>query len=323
MFEDWYFRLNGVWKSLPQWCFAYRTIGQNIATRQHNERRLVLGLSTATRAYAAAFVALGTVEQRASECVVSPEADDHFLELCSLEPGTAVSYLDTEDDRLKDAIFEGYEERYDKFYIRIRKNCDHRVDLLPPNFAARVQLSDKKMVKLPKHQRGRLIEENELLTACLGNINPFDYYTKSRLECLVIGNKKLLFEEFEHTYLCVPKQKGGFCEGTLQDVVRVRQLIKDGLGYRASVHSDREGGLPDSKPLPHLVLFDGASGFLKWRDEWRHAHWIVILDRTEARFEEAVNALNRECLENRLDNRAPCLPEPPTHVEALAYEEAR
>ena len=45
-----------------------------------------------------------------------------------------------------------------------------------------------------------------------------------------------------------------------------------------------------------LVVFDGAGGFLKWRDKWAHCNWIVILDRTEPRFTEAVQVVNEKYL---------------------------
>ena len=323
MLEQWCFEYRREWRKLPLWCTAYSVLGCAIAAYGSQDKRLVAGLATPTRAYAAAFVALGVVYRRANEPVAALEEDDHFLALCGLEPGTAVSYL--ENGKLKDAVFEGYEEKYGQFYLRIRKNADHCIDYVPPACATRVQVSSKEGVKLSKHQRGRaVVEEGGLLTSCLGGLEPFDYCLNSRLEGVLIGNKAALYQEVKHTTFAIRGEKGDFCKGALQDVVRVRQLVGDGLGYRTSVHSEREAALvSDAESPPRVVIFDGASSFLKWRDAWRASHWVVVLDRTETGFEEAVNALNRECLENRSSLTPPPLPAPPPQVDMLSYEEAR
>ncbi len=324
MLERWFFKNRSEWNSVPGWCSAYSRVGQSIAQYKPRDKRLVLGVATTTRAYAAAFIAFGIIHQRARETAVVLE-EDHFLALCELKPGTAVTYLDTDDDKLRDAVFEGCEEKYGRRYIRIRKNCAHKADLLPQSFATRVQVSSKESLDLPKHQRGRsVVAEGGILTACLSEIEPFDYCLNSRLECVLIGNKTALYREVKHTPFAICGESGEFCEGVLQDIVRVRQLVGDGLGYRASVRSEREANLaPDLKNLPRVVLFDGASGFLKWRDLWRESHWVVMLDRTEAGFEEAVTAFNRECLENRSSPMSPTLPELPSQIDVLAYEENR
>ena len=59
---------------------------------------------------------------------------------------------------------------------------------------------------------------------------------------------------------------------------------------------------------PYATLFDGALSFLKWREAWRQTHWIVVLDRTDSHFADAVNVLNQEYVSDRVDAELPALP---------------
>ena len=45
---------------------------------------------------------------------------------------------------------------------------------------------------------------------------------------------------------------------------------------------------------PACVIFDGASGFLKWRHNWRSSDWLVLLDRTDLRCLDGATAVNDE-----------------------------
>ncbi len=71
-----------------------------------------------------------------------------------------------------------------------------------------------------------------------------------------------------------------------------------------------------------MTIFDGAVSFLKWRDYWRKSNWIVLLDKTESRFQEAVDLLNQEYIEKRigesLNENMFSLPE---GIEIIAFNE--
>lgn len=48
----------------------------------------------------------------------------------------------------------------------------------------------------------------------------------------------------------------------------------------------------ESNVTPRLVLFDGAQGFIKWRHFFGKSDWVIILDRTEPHYQEAVHGIN-------------------------------
>lgn len=318
---DWHF-YQGVWREIPAWGKAYGALGTLFANHQGKGERLVVGLALPTRAYAAAFTALGFALEQVKTPIDQPAPDDHFLRLCELAPGSAVKYRDSTDDKLKDALFEGCREMRGELYIGIRKNSRHSIDWLPPQYATRVHPSSKVITQLPKSQKGRSVDKgSRLLRACIAETGIFDYYLHSRLECLFIGNKDALARELTKTPFAVRRED--LCEGTLQDILRAQELLPDGEGYRTRILSDRSKQVSKERETPRLVLFDGAAGFLKWRDLWRDAHWLVVLDKAQSGFDEAVSALNREYRDNHLEGDPPNLSFLPQQLSAMAYKEAR
>lgn len=71
---------------------------------------------------------------------------------------------------------------------------------------------------------------------------------------------------------------------------------------------------------PHTVIFDGANAFLKSRDYWLKSHNIVLLDRTEPHFQEAVDVINQNYY-SRFDDVSVKGITPPFGVEHIAYQE--
>jgi hypothetical protein len=318
----------GDWNDIPWWCNAYSKLGAVVARHNSQERRLIVALVVPTRAYAAAFIATGLIIRRASVAVEKVGPDDHFAMLRNLPPGAAVTYRDVKDDKIRDGIFVGYQETAYSPVIGVRKNNDHCIDWLPLHMSMRVQPSTKEITKLPKNQKGRpILGEDTLLGISLNGMDIFDYCTASRLECVLVGNKKVLCYELEQTSFAVRKEEKPFSQGRLQDILRVRELLSDGGGYKTSLISDRvkQISVTKSDDKPFVTLFDGAAGFLRWRDYWRGSSWLVVLDRTESGFEEAVAALNREYRNNciDIDGALPDFSFLPSQVDVLAYEELR
>lgn len=321
VFDRWHCEAKEAWQPLPSWCSGYIALGQCMARHNQNGTRLVTGLAAPTRAYAAAFTATGYVLARAALAIAQVDCAEHFQKLCNLPPQTPVTYQ--ENNRILKAIFEGCEEHDGKRYIVIRVNREHARRKVPASLAANIQISEKQFVNLPKHQIGTALNDVPLLSACKVNFDIGEFCRHSRLEATMIGNRKMLLHEL-NAPLAAKADNGEFRIGTLQEVLRIKGRVAAGLGYRANLRSDREAKVkPDASEIPSLVIFDGAAGFLKWRDAWRGSHWIIILDKTEPRFKEAVDTLNQEYLNNRLEDTPLSLPELPAGVDVLAYEEER
>ena len=72
------------------------------------------------------------------------------------------------------------------------------------------------------------------------------------------------------------------------------------------------------------MIFESGSGFLKWRDAWRHSDWVVLFDQTEAEFDVAVQAFNEEYIMSPADDREiRGFPYNPAYIPTSMYKEER
>lgn len=71
------------------------------------------------------------------------------------------------------------------------------------------------------------------------------------------------------------------------------------------------------------VVYDGAAGFLKWGSLWREGHQMVVLDRTEPYFDDAISAINTRFSQNSIQGEdALPVTEAPPGGEILSFREA-
>lgn len=71
------------------------------------------------------------------------------------------------------------------------------------------------------------------------------------------------------------------------------------------------------------VVFDGAAGFLKWGQLWHGRHQVIVLDRTDPYFDDAINAINGRFAQDRIGGAVALPPrQPPPGGEVLAFREA-
>lgn len=172
-----------------------------------------------------------------------------------------------------------------------------------------------------------MVSKKELafLSSCLSEGLAGELIAYSRTDCLIIGSKGQLRREARDTRFAVQDTNSRFVEGSLNMLVRMHELLSDSSAHRAVLCSSA-GSPADLKPIispPTAVIFSGATSFLRWRNSWRESHWIVLLDRTEPHFAEAVRELNQEYIRRRAEEEpSELLPALPTGVEAVCYHEA-
>ena len=136
---------------------------------------------------------------------------------------------------------------------------------------------------------------------------------------------ELSYKRQKKTKLSVGPRARETSAGTLQDILRIRRLSSTSEAFRSDIFPVRSKGhaMESEEMAPHLVVFDGAVGFLKWRHIWPHCNWVVILDRTEPRFEEAAQIVNEDYF-SRVDEEKLELPDaPPVSVELVSYTVTR
>lgn len=320
-FED-----SGRWYSLPEWAEYFISIGSHMARAPSTDDKLVMAIVVPTRAFGAAFVSLGMV---VAEAAARDQASEtaHFERLFDLAPGTPVIFRPKKDAALKGVLLAPKE--YDgKLWVRVQVHSaagggkTYEVD---EAHALNVQPTGGLTWKLPKKQGiDNVRTANKFVDRLLGETDPVQLGLKSKIVCALVGRRNILEHEIRGTPLSVHVNGDRHAEGELQDVLRVDRFVTEQQSHRSALVS--VGKSPPSADVINNVeigvVFDGAAGFLKWGTMWPRRHQIIILDRTELLFDDAISAINSRFSQN--GTRDECaMPdiETPAGGEILAFRE--
>lgn len=318
------------WVPLPPWGGFFLSIGHRIAETAPDSDRFVLGVSVPIRAYAAALAAVGVVLSRSKVPVATAAPEEHFEQLCGLKKNTPLIYV--RKGRKLRGVFQGVDTIRGVRRIRVMVESGSlrsagTTHCLDCEQSVAVEVDPCGHTKLPDRQTGRcILPKRGLLTHIVGENEAIAFSTRSRIDCLIVGRVGILRDEITKTPFATKSRSGGTEEGNLQNVLRARKFMGEGQAYRSNVIAMNTHRVvnPPVGELPYVTIFDGANGFLTWRDCWRDSHWIVILDQTEPAFREAADALNREYVQKRRRRPVePGLPYVPPRVETLLYREVR
>lgn len=313
---------------LPEWARFFIDLGWDIANAYTKGERLILAIAVPTRAYASALIATGFVLSRASENRKGQNTDEeYFKQLWNLPIDTPV-YIDDGEKRVLGKIKFHIDKAYDnhpRIGIQVQHDrCRRNVNYLPINMCRMVEPFTDKLESIPKSIKSVSGSQyNRFVRTIVQDLNIWDFSTKSCLECLILGDVGVLRQEVNERAFTV-KGTQGYLTGALFDILRVRRFSGQ-KAYRSNVIPVRGNKPPATSDgsVPQVVIFDGARGFLKWRDNWRHTNWVILLDRTEAAFLAAVQEVNTESL-SRHDNEIPlAMSALPAGVELIAYQETQ
>ncbi len=321
-FED-----SGEWYSLPEWAEYFIAVGKQLALASESGSRIVTAIVVPTRAYGAAFISLGMViadaasRDRTSEVV-------HFERLFDLPPGSRVIYRRKPGQTLKGVLLAP-DERDGKLWVRVQvhsKAGGGKTYCIDESRALQVQPA-RHTGKLPKKQGGKNAKlANRFVDSLLGDADPVQLGLRSKIVCALVGRKNILEQEIRKTPLAIHVQGCRKAEGQLQDVLRVDRFATEMQSHRSALVPI--GTKPPSDEVASEVemgvVFDGAIGFLKWGDAWDGRHQVVILDRTESYFDDAISAINARFSQNRVDGVDTALPEweAPPGGEVITFREA-
>jgi hypothetical protein len=110
----------------------------------------------------------------------------------------------------------------------------------------------------------------------------------------------------------------------LQDVLKVSRFCRAQDNERFSALLAAGGDLPDELEAaqPKLVVFDGSAALRRWRETWRGAPWLVVLDRTSPAFDEGVALVEAEYVQRNSPAGTPDVPTVPG-TEVMAFWTSR
>jgi hypothetical protein len=279
---------------LPEWAYFFMQLGHKLANMPNDNYRMVVGLAIPTRVFACSLVATGIVLGKINN--ESPADPIQTRYIRNLKPGTHV-HVRTDNNKKLRGIVTKFVDFNGKQYISIRTTQSIERCFPVDDYASRITVAERD-VNLPKHQQsGYSIETpSRFLHCCLGEELAKTYILDSSFEALIIGKKSVTQHEIcDISFICKASEKSTATEGCLQEILQVRQLSGANKSYRiqcvspSNITPEREIGAQ----TPPIVVFDGAIAYIKLNHKWRSAHQIILLDRTERQFGDAIELLNQ------------------------------
>ena len=304
--------------SLPNWVTFFLELGASLADIRTEQSRYVAALAVPSRAFAASFLGAGFSY---SYFLLHQDMNaEHVEQIRCLPNGTAVRYLDGKG-RLKKAIKRNLVIYEGRELIGIQDEGDgNKTVYLPAEKISGVEISDEHYKRLPYHQKGYKIRPPSDLLAELLPERSYEYVFQTTIYGVVVGLLSTIKLEAE-AELLIGSQTGQVCKGTLQELFRVEGTNTPSSGHRFSMHHVNNVGAANHTSLiaDPIAIFDGSLSFTKWKELYRTYNWLIILDRTEPNFPNAVSQVNTEYA-NR-GEKAPkiLLPLVPHGVELMLF----
>lgn len=311
---------------LPEWGNFFIELGHRVAEWETGKNRLVVAVAIPTKAFATALTAVGVVLAKSNIIYHQVNIDQHFDQLCSLPKGTQVFYQHGKNILV--ASYEGFaslngetmlfirvgKKIYGSLTYRVRKDDSDRVRFSSQEF----------LLCCSEDQIGQPFVISDFLADFVGKAEAIQFSTTTKLDCLILGKINTFKQEVTSTPFSCQLVQSDFQKSVLHDILRVRNFL-DNQPYHSEVLKVTGNQSPQTLDglLPHITLFDGATGFLKWRDDWCNSHWIVLLDRTEPQFREAVDIINNDYSYRVSEEDIQLSITPPAGVELVIYEKAR
>jgi hypothetical protein len=316
-------KLDGTLVHLPDWSRFLVSLGSSAAAIGRNSPRLVIGVALPTRSYAAMFTLLGVAAVQIGKSREF-DAEYHFRKIQNLPKGTPVAVYNPSHTRKQRGLLDGYEEIGGVPTIFVRTSgakkhnqrhgltlpLIHRVELLAPEDHSEQRPFGTQHVT----------SSEGLLRFMLPETNVQRYITQTQLNTILIGRVGVIKEEVSLTDIFFRSPQGKAAAGTMQDLVRLR--IDPHVPYRSYVvsPSPRRSLALSRTASPDVVIFDGATGLLRTRHHWPASHWIVVLERSDPLYSDAIDTINELYLQRSGDARVRGIMNPPAGAESCMFE---
>jgi hypothetical protein len=318
-FAHLHYRSKEGYRTLPDWALFFLELGKTLSSLEIENHRYTVALALPTRSYATALIGAGIACARIF--MKSDDESHHIETIYSLPEGTSLKYYDK--GKVKKALKKDVMEYNGKTLLGIQIE-GHTTIYLKPENVNKIEIADVDYTHLPNKQNGYSVELPSKLALTILQSRSHEFFYRSRIEGVVIGHRNILREEADFE-LSIP-QNGGqqFGTGSLSDLFRVKGFVPNNVGHRFllappsgnnNIIIDMLHQVSTHRP----VIFDGASGFLKWKEMFADRDWIVILDQTDTYFPNAVSQLNQDYSYRSEIQRNIQLPQVPSGVEVMLF----
>lgn len=304
------------WKPLPDWCKAYTDLGCELVSYPRTNAKLRVALAIPILDFAATFTAIGVVLASANR-----PADDHNYSKYIREQPIGKSVVYRVNNRKYKGTIENFIERNGEMYVEIRTGRLETRQLNLSKDASKIIITDKDF-RLRDYQHGGKVASTSVFIDGLV-VDPEAFVTQTQLHCLIVTRISKFRDEVEAINLGL-EINGEMVHGSAQEVLRVRQFLGSNQAYRCQVTAV-SGSVEDEVPLesahPPIVIFAGSNSYLKHYSRWPNSHQLVLLDRTERTFQDAVDNLN-ESYGRRVESSVPSHRfSIPPGVDGMIFEE--
>jgi hypothetical protein len=307
------------YRPLPEWALFFLELGKTLSTLEIESHRYTIALALPTRSYATALIGAGIACAR---IFLKSDDDSYHIEtIYSLPEDTPLKYYDK--GKVKKALKKDVMEYDGKKLLGIQVE-DHTTIYLKPENVNKIEIADVDYSHLPNKQNGYSVELPSKLALAILQSRSHEFFYRSRIEGVVIGPRNILKEEAD-LELSIPQNgKHQYGTGSLSDLFRVKGFVPNNVGHRFLLASPSSNNNIIIEMLHQVstycpVIFDGASGFLKWKEMFADRDWIVILDQTDTYFPNAVAQLNQDYSYRSETQRNIQLPQVPSGIEVTFF----
>lgn len=318
-FPPLYFQRNGGEDHrIPEWGEFFFNLGNSLEEIDIKNQRYTIALALPTRSYAAAFIGAGIA--CAKILLNSDDASEYVENLYSLPEGTSILYFD--NGRRKKAIKKEVIE-YNGIRLLGVQIEGHTTIYLKPENINKIELTQNNFTQLPNKQNGYAVPPpSDLAKAILGN-RTHEFVYRTRIEGIVVGSRNSLQEEAYIELSTTLDSESNHFRGFLSDLFRVKGFNPLNVGHRFILQSPSANN-PDIDGLQNIpanspVLYDGALGFLKWKEMHSTRNWIIILNHTETHFSNAASQLNQDYIYRAEKQKKIHFPSIPSGMEVMFF----
>jgi len=278
------------WERLPDWADFFRVIGR--CSIKEELRDATIGVLVPTRAFVAAFVALGAVE---ASLALPPTG---FRELEGLAPGAKLSV--TQAGKQIKYTFKRYatEGRWRGMWL-VNEATGQDYFSPEPQWV-KITLGDHGLEKPVKTLMEKPVPDwdEKFVKAALGADDLGPLLLGNRLVAVIVGSKVELSRELESELFAVKSASGSHAEGHLEDIIRTRSFANNvqADSFRTEVLSARHPtlaqGIRDMNP--RVFISDNPTAFLRHRDAMTGGCRVAIFDLTARDASQTIREFDHE-----------------------------
>ena len=305
-------------RPLPDWARYLIRLGESVGAQAGDAESVMAVASIPVRTFAAVLTSTGVIVRRALDPGHGLSLDEHFRRVSSKKIGTAVTV--TRGKLRYTGVFQGTEHRDGTSYLRVQLTGEgggNETHSVPLHLADRVQLGSEPYELRNRRASQRASDPSPFLIDCLEEMPATKFVQRARTDCVLRGHLSLLESELRDQLFEVNVGRAG----SLSQILRPKPIVPPGAPHRSIILKLRQSFTPIDPPEPPVLVFDGALSFLRHNGNIPSHSSIVLLDRSEARYDDAVDGV-LELLRTRGSRREPPdgLGEVPRGLDLLLVE---